>query len=53
MDNAPATSPATVANKMGSRVVLAAAMPIARLETEMIPSFAPNTAARNQLLRWM
>jgi len=50
---APATSPATVAKIMGSLVVLAAATPMARLEIEMMPSFAPNTAALNQLLRWI
>ena len=30
----------------------AAATPTSRLETEMIPSFAPSTAARNQPVRW-
>ena len=30
---------------------LAAAIPIARLAVDKIPSFAPNTAARSQLLR--
>jgi hypothetical protein len=38
---------------MGSRVVLAAVIPMAKLEMEMIPSFAPSTAALSQLLRWM
>jgi hypothetical protein len=38
---------------MGSRVELAAATPIAKLDTEIMPSLAPKTAARNQLLRWM
>ena len=51
--NAPATSPAIVANKMGSLVVLADAIPMARLATDIIPSFAPSTAALSQLLRWM
>ena len=37
----------------GLRVALAAAIPIARLDTEMMPSFAPSTAARSQLLRCM
>jgi hypothetical protein len=36
---------------MGSLLELAAATPIARLEMEIIPSFAPKTAALNQLLR--
>ena len=51
IDNAPATSPATVAKTIGSLVELAAATPIARLDIEIIPSFAPSTAALNQLLR--
>ncbi len=50
MATAPATKPATVAMMIGWRVILAAATPIAILEIEMIPSFAPKTAARSQLL---
>lgn len=53
MDKAPATSPAAVAKTIGALVELAAAIPIARLEIEIIPSFAPKTAARSQLLRCM
>ena len=53
MDKAPATRAATVANTMGSRVVLAAATPMARLDTDMMPSLAPSTAALSQLLRCM
>jgi len=50
IESAPATSPATVANTIDSLVELAAATPIARLEIEIIPSFAPRTAALSQLL---
>jgi len=35
---------------MGSLVVLAAATQIARLDIEIMPSFAPSTAALSQLL---
>jgi hypothetical protein len=51
IDKAPATKAATVAKTIGSTVLLAAATPIAKLETEIIPSLAPKTAALNQLLR--
>jgi hypothetical protein len=53
INRAPATRPATVANTIGSQVELAAAIPIARLEMEIIPSIAPKTAALNKLLRCM
>jgi hypothetical protein len=36
-----------------SREELAFATPIAKLAVESIPSLAPTTAARNQLLLWM
>jgi hypothetical protein len=38
---------------MGSFVELAAATPIAKLAMDIIPSFAPKTAALSQLLRFM
>ena len=41
IDNAPATSPATVANTIGSLVELAAATPIARLEIDIIHGLSP------------
>jgi hypothetical protein len=53
IDKAPATNPAKVAIRIGSLKSLAAATPIARLAVDKIPSFAPRTAARNQLLLWM
>jgi hypothetical protein len=39
IESAPATKPAIVAKSMGSLVVLAAAIPTAKLEIEIIPSF--------------
>jgi len=41
MDKAPATRPATAPKTIGSLVGLAAAIPMARLDTDMIPSLAP------------
>ncbi|MFT6035085.1 MAG: hypothetical protein ACI9XJ_000655, partial [Marivirga sp.] len=41
---------ATPAKTIGSRVLLAAAMPMTILAVDSIPSFAPSIAARNQLL---
>jgi len=46
-------NPAILANSIESLKSLAAATPIAKKEMNKIPSFAPNTAARNQLLRWI
>src|SRR5579864_3279997 len=48
MDMAPATRPATPATMTLPCVVLVAATPSSKLEVDRIPSFAPNTAARNQ-----
>ena len=42
---------ATVARRIGPLVVLAVATTMARIEIEIIPSFAPKTAALAQLLR--
>ncbi|MPN55070.1 hypothetical protein SDC9_202749 [bioreactor metagenome] len=49
IDIAPAIAPAKAAKTMGVRDALAAATPIIILEVDNIPSFAPKTAALNQL----
>ncbi len=51
IDSAPATSPATPEVRMASCVTWAAATPVIRLAVDTIPSLAPRTAARSQLLR--
>src|SRR5450755_2267214 len=51
IDIAPATSPATPATNTLLWVACAAATPSSRLDVESMPSFAPNTAARNQPMR--
>ncbi|KAG1241987.1 hypothetical protein G6F46_015450 [Rhizopus delemar] len=51
MDSAPATSPANPDVKMAPCVACAAATPVIRLAVETMPSLAPSTAARSQLLR--
>ena len=48
--NTPFASPATVANITGSRTLLSAATPTARLAVDIITSFALRTAASSQLL---
>ena len=53
IDNAPPANPAILANSIESLKSLAAATQIAKKEMNKIPSFASNTAARNQLLRWI
>jgi hypothetical protein len=53
IESAQATSPASVARIIGSRISLAAATQIARLAVESIQSLAHNTAARNQFVRFM
>jgi hypothetical protein len=49
MDMAPAMAPAKAARIIAWRDSLAAATPMMMLEVDNIPSFAPKTAARNQL----
>src|SRR6476659_6554197 len=51
MDIAPATKPATPASNMLLLVAPAAATPRIKLAVEIIPSFAPSTAARSQPIR--
>ena len=48
---APATRPATPATNTLLRDPCAATISSTRLAVEMIPSFAPNTAARSQPMR--
>ena len=53
IDSAPPTSAAVPAISTAPAVAPgAAATPTIRLETEMIPSLAPSTAARSQPVRW-
>jgi hypothetical protein len=48
---APAAQPATAAVRISPREPAAEATPTMRLAVEMIPSFAPSTAALNQAAR--
>lgn len=51
IDSAPATRPARPEVSTASCEAWAAATPVMRLAVETMPSLAPSTAARSQLLR--
>src|SRR3954462_2840378 len=53
LEGAPATSPAIPAVMMAARDASEAATPRTRLAVETMQSFAPSTAARSQLERWL